>query len=157
MQRRAIRLRSDVNGNPRAVQGDVLWSGRIVSGDFLFVNRWLWNFRHPRRGEVMVFSTNGINGLQQGTHYIKRMCGVPNERLTIKAPQIYSNDEPIVSPAILGKIARKEKLAGAYNNGFRGYEMSHRACTPGARAAIRRFMNEGERLSRDIAERYTSS
>ena len=111
MQRRAIRLRSDVNGNPRAVQGDVLWSGRIVSGDFLFVNRWLWNFRHPRRGEVMVFSTNGINGLQQGTHYIKRMCGVPNERLTIKAPQIYSNDEPIVSPAILGKIARKEKLA----------------------------------------------
>ena len=52
---------------------------------------------------------------------------------------------------------RKEKLAGAYNNGFRGYEMSHRACTPGARAAIRRFMNEGERLSRDIAERYTSS
>jgi len=63
--------------------GDILWSGYVESGDFLFVNRWLWNFRHPARGDVMVFSTTGIGGLQQGTHYIKRMTGVPNETLSI--------------------------------------------------------------------------
>lgn len=53
--------------------------------------------------------------------------------------------------------ARKEKLAGAYNRGFRGYEISHRACTAGARAAIGRFMREGEKLTHDIAERYNAS
>jgi len=53
--------------------------------------------------------------------------------------------------------ARKEKLAGAYNRGFRGYEMSHRACTAGARTAIQRFMREGEKLTHDIAERYNAS
>ena len=35
--------------------GQLLWSGLVVTGDFLFVNRWLWNFRHPRRGDVMIF------------------------------------------------------------------------------------------------------
>jgi uncharacterized protein (TIGR02301 family) len=53
--------------------------------------------------------------------------------------------------------ARKEKLAGAFNRGFRGYEMSHHACTPGARLAIGRFMGEGEKLTREIAERYNPS
>jgi uncharacterized protein (TIGR02301 family) len=53
--------------------------------------------------------------------------------------------------------ARKAKLAGAYNRGFRGYEMSHRACTPGARGAIARFMDEGEKLTRAIADRYSAS
>ena len=53
--------------------------------------------------------------------------------------------------------ARKAKLAGAYNRGFRGYEISHRACTPGARNAIARFMDEGEKLTRSIADRYSAS
>ena len=53
--------------------------------------------------------------------------------------------------------ARKEKLAGAFNRGFRGYEMSHHACTPGARLAIGRFMGEGEKLTREITERYNPS
>ena len=33
--------------------GQTLWSGKVVTGDFLFVNRWLWNFRHPRRGDLL--------------------------------------------------------------------------------------------------------
>ena len=39
----------------RVEAGQLLWSGLVVTGDFLFVNRWLWNFRHPRRGDVMIF------------------------------------------------------------------------------------------------------
>jgi len=61
--------------------GQLLWSGYVVTGDFLFVNRWLWNFRAPARGDVMIFSTTGIAGLDQGTHYIKRMTGTPGETL----------------------------------------------------------------------------
>lgn len=60
-------------------KGDTAWSGTQATGDFIFVNRWLWNFRKPRVNDVMIFSTTGIKGLQQGTHYIKRMKATPNE------------------------------------------------------------------------------
>ncbi len=60
-------------------EGETLWKGAIVTGDFIFVNRWRWNFFRPHDGEVMIFSTTGIEGLPQGTHYIKRMKARPGE------------------------------------------------------------------------------
>jgi uncharacterized protein (TIGR02301 family) len=49
---------------------------------------------------------------------------------------------------------RKESLAGAYNKGFRGYELSHRVCTPAAQEIIARFLDETARISTDLANRY---
>jgi uncharacterized protein (TIGR02301 family) len=49
---------------------------------------------------------------------------------------------------------RKESLAGAYNNGFRGYELSYRVCTPAAREVIARFLDEAAKISTDVANRY---
>ena len=71
--------------------GERIWCGYRRIGDFLFVNRWLWNFRHPRIGDVMIFSTTGIRGLAQGTHYIKRMCGTPGDRVQITKPDLLVN------------------------------------------------------------------
>jgi signal peptidase I len=71
--------------------GERIWCGYRRIGDFLFVNRWLWNFRHPRNGDVMIFSTTGINGLAQGTHYIKRMCGTPGDTVQIVKPDLFIN------------------------------------------------------------------
>lgn len=92
-------------------QGDVIWKGRIYSGDFLFVNRWLWNFRHPRRGEVVVFSTRGIKGLPPATHYIKRMTGIPGDTISISPPNLLINGTPVLDPPRMGQIARQEKIA----------------------------------------------
>lgn len=50
--------------------------------------------------------------------------------------------------------ARKEMLAGAYNRGFRGYELFYRVCTPAAREAIARFLDETVKISADVANRY---
>jgi len=83
----------------------------VISGDFVFVNRWKWNFCHPRRGEVMVFSTTGIRALQQGTHYIKRMMGLPSETLQVRAPNLLVDGKPVTEPERVGQIARREKLA----------------------------------------------
>jgi uncharacterized protein (TIGR02301 family) len=49
---------------------------------------------------------------------------------------------------------RKESLAGAYNAGFRGYELSYRVCTPAAREVIGRFLDEAAKISTDVANRY---
>ena len=50
--------------------------------------------------------------------------------------------------------ARREKLAGAYNRGFRSYEVIYRACTPAADLVISRYLDEGGRIARDISTRF---
>ena len=67
-------------------EGETLWKGAITTGDFIFVNRWRWNFLKPRNDEVMIFSTTGIERLPQGTHYIKRMKARPGETYLLKHP-----------------------------------------------------------------------
>ena len=66
--------------------GETLWKGSVTKGDFIFVNRWKWNFWQPQDGEVMIFSTTGIAALPQGTHYIKRMKARPGETYRLEHP-----------------------------------------------------------------------
>lgn len=89
----------------------VLWSGTVKAGDHVFVNRLTWNFRRPKRGDVMVFSTTGIEGLPQGTHYIKRMSGMPGEKVSIVPPNLLIDDEVMEEPYTIKRIAAKEKLS----------------------------------------------
>jgi uncharacterized protein (TIGR02301 family) len=49
---------------------------------------------------------------------------------------------------------RKERLAGAYNRGYRGFSITYRVCTPSAAEATARYLKEGETLSRGIAGRF---
>ena len=89
--------------------GHRLFQGYDTTGDFLFVNRWLWNFRHPSRGDVMIFSTTGIQGLQQGTHYIKRMTGTPGETLMITNGQLIVDGQQPMEPLRIQQIQNREK------------------------------------------------
>lgn len=50
--------------------------------------------------------------------------------------------------------ARRERLTGAYNRGFRAYAATHRACTDGSQEAAARLAVEGQRLSRALTGRY---
>jgi signal peptidase I len=56
---------------------------RIDSGDRLFIDRFTYNFRRPRRGEIIVFTSTGIPRLIQHTHYIKRLIATAGERVRI--------------------------------------------------------------------------
>ena len=49
---------------------------------------------------------------------------------------------------------RKEALAGAFNRGFGDYELTYRACTDSARETIARYLDETQKLARDVATRY---
>ena len=109
-RQRTFALPNGLHPGARVEAGQLLWSGLVVTGDFLFVNRWLWNFRHPRRGDVMIFSTTGIEGLQQGTHYIKRMVGTPGETISIRAPKLYVNGEEATTPRRIWQISHQEKF-----------------------------------------------
>ncbi len=49
---------------------------------------------------------------------------------------------------------RKERLAGAYNRGYREYAQTYRVCTPSAQLIITRFLDEGGKLARELSSRY---
>jgi uncharacterized protein (TIGR02301 family) len=49
---------------------------------------------------------------------------------------------------------RRDRLAGAFNRGYRSYAVTYRICTPSAQEAASRFVAEGERLSQALAGRF---
>lgn len=87
-------------------QGETIIRARVDAGDMVIVNRFAYHFRQPQRGETFVFDTRGINTSMQapgagqiedqmaGTHYIKRLCGVPGDTLFIDTPTLFVNGEP---------------------------------------------------------------
>ena len=82
----------------------------LLVGDFIFVSKWSYGYsRHslpfslgwsdnkifskmPKRGDVVVFKTPEDNR----TDNIKRVIGLPGDRLRIKNGQIILNDEKIL-------------------------------------------------------------
>ena len=50
--------------------------------------------------------------------------------------------------------ARVEQLAGSFNRGFKGYQLTYRTCTPAARAVIDRSLDEGARIAKDMSVRF---
>ncbi len=49
---------------------------------------------------------------------------------------------------------RRDRLAGAFNKGFRGYEAIYRRCTPNAELVVNRYLEEGGRIARDMQNRF---
>jgi len=67
-------------------KGDDILKMKVFAGDHLFVDRLTYNFRRPKRGEIIVFETHGITAMppnQQDTFYIKRMVAMNGEHAQI--------------------------------------------------------------------------
>lgn len=71
-------------------KGDDIVKVQVFAGDHLFVDRLSYNFRRPKRGEILVFETRGIvnprthePAMPQDQYYIKRMVALGGERVRI--------------------------------------------------------------------------
>ncbi len=51
-------------------------------------------------------------------------------------------------------VLRRDRLAGAFNEGLRGYAATYRQCTPAAGVVIDRALDEAARLTHDLSSRY---
>lgn len=64
-------------------------------GDHILVNKFIFHFTEPKRGDIIVFKFPG----DKKKDYIKRLIGVPGDRLEIKKQNVYINnvllDEPL--------------------------------------------------------------
>ena len=72
--------------------GEDVFKFCVKTGDHLFVDRMVYNFRKPQRGEIIVFETKGIKYMKdQGTDnqfYIKRLVALDGESLCIGGPDL---------------------------------------------------------------------
>ena len=64
-------------------KGEDIIKLRVNAGDHLFVDRITYNFRAPKRGEIIVFATQGIDNLPQDQFYIKRMVAMGRDRVQL--------------------------------------------------------------------------
>lgn len=113
--------------------GDSLARGALELGDHLFVDRTHLAFREPRRGDIMVFITDGIrreNGDPlAGRFYIKRLVGLPGDTLEIRDGKLYVR-EPGASGFRLVDETDAAGFRRIYSNkgGYHGYTyMPHAA------------------------------
>ncbi len=115
--------REALNNRDTLKKGQVLMEGYIDSGDLVLVDKFSYHFRKPKRGEVFVFDTLAIKGIQEhsgpqggGSHYIKRLVGVPGDELAIMTPDLIVNgkvaNEPGIRAVADGKPPFGEKHEG---------------------------------------------
>lgn len=79
--------------------------------------------------------------------YLRNLCGAHDgDRWRTKMSALLTAEG--------GSETVREQLAGAYNKGFRDYELIYRTCTPNARLVISRYLAAGSKLTRKVTAHY---
>ncbi len=76
---------------------------RISAGDRILVHKYIYSVTEPKRWDVVVFKAPN----DPGTNFIKRLVGLPNERLWIIEGNIYTQPATHTTPSPPWRIARK--------------------------------------------------
>jgi signal peptidase I len=97
----------------------------LLIGDHVFVNRiqfapktsWvgsLFPYRDPRRGEIVVFLHPDLQRFA-GTYVVKRIIGVPGDRIHLRNGVVYRNGEALDEPYVLHD---QDHPSDSYRNSF---------------------------------------
>lgn len=78
---------------------DVSMLPTLPQGRYLVIDKWSYQVRAPRRGEIVVFKPPG----QTRWSYIKRVVGLSGETLSIRSGRVHVEDRPLEEPYAIGK------------------------------------------------------
>lgn len=82
-------------------------------------------------------------------HYLRNLCGA-NEG------QKWRNEMQALADAETPSGERRARLIASFNRGYHGFQQTYRTCTPAATLAIKRYLAEGSKISRDLTARYAN-
>jgi len=82
-------------------------------------------------------------------HYLRGICG-SNEGAKWRAEMQALIDAETPSGE------RRTRMIAGFNRGYNGFQTTYRSCTPAADLAIRRYLEEGSKISRDLTARYAN-
>jgi len=82
-------------------------------------------------------------------HFLRGVCG-SNEG------QKWRNEAQALIDAEAPTGERHDQMIASFNRGYRSFQQSYRTCTPAADFAIRRYLDEGAKIAREITARYAN-
>lgn len=82
-------------------------------------------------------------------HYLRGICG-NNEGAK------WRNEMQALVDAETPTGERRARMINSFNRGYNGFQQTYRTCTPAAGIAIRRYIEEGAKISRDLTARYAN-
>lgn len=69
-------------------------------GEYLLTDKVTYRFGEPKRGDVIVFKAP----TNEGEEFIKRIIGLPGEKVSIKNSRIYINGTPLEESYLAGNV-----------------------------------------------------
>ena len=107
----------------------------------------------PARAEVAAAPYDGnlqrLAEILGALHYLRAVCGA-NEG------QKWRNEMQALVDAEAPHGDRRARMIASFNRGFRGYQQTYRTCTPAADLVIRRYLEEGSKIAREVTARYAN-
>src|SRR5882724_12892282 len=82
-------------------------------------------------------------------HYLRELCGA-------REGMAWRNEMQALVDAEAPSGERRERLIASFNRGYRGFQQTYRTCTPAADFAIKRYLEEGAKIARDVTARYAN-
>jgi uncharacterized protein (TIGR02301 family) len=82
-------------------------------------------------------------------HYLRSICG-SNEGAK------WRTEMQALIDAEAASTDRRAKMVAGFNRGYNGFQQTHRTCTPAAETAIRRYLEEGAKIAREVTARFAN-
>jgi uncharacterized protein (TIGR02301 family) len=83
-------------------------------------------------------------------HYLRALCGANEGSKWRDQMQALLDAEAAQSGP------RRNRMVANFNRGYRDFQQTYRTCTPAATIAVRRYLDEGTKISREITARYAN-
>ncbi len=77
----------------------------VSGGDHIMMEGITFLSRQPRRGDIVVFKTDGIASLPSAAIYVRRVAGEPGEEVRILEGKLFINDKEVSLSNAVGKIS----------------------------------------------------
>jgi uncharacterized protein (TIGR02301 family) len=80
-------------------------------------------------------------------HYLRAVCGA-------KEGTKWRDQMQKLLDAEAPGGERRKRMVTSFNRGYQGFQQTYRTCTPAADFAIRKYLEEGAKIAREITARY---
>jgi uncharacterized protein (TIGR02301 family) len=82
-------------------------------------------------------------------HHLRGICGFNDA-------QVWRSQMQALIDAETPKGERRARMVASFNRGYRIFQQSYRTCTPAAEVVIRRYLDEGSKIDREVTARYAN-
>lgn len=90
-------METTLHGDPAFGKGDRVFVDKFVYGvRYPFMNKRIWQGKAPQRWDIVVFKS--VEPDAEHPTLVKRIVGMPGERIQIRGGHVYVNNEPLVIP-----------------------------------------------------------